>query len=119
MLKRELRIYPENFCSFSMGLLLTTQYENAIRSGNTEALKALVTDDLATALSGPEAKEAMEFLKLMIPSDTEFLNIAAKEKTAVLKISGKQDGEKVNGTVDMVLDDGQWKVQKLSIVNTE
>ena len=64
-------------------------------------------------------KQAMAFLKAMAASDVKLTGLEVKEKTAALKAVGMSGGEKTWGTIDLVEEDGGWKILKQSWSNKQ
>ena len=87
-------------------------YLNAIQAEDIAALKKLLDPEMAKDLSGPDAKQTMKMIKMMSATDIKVLKLVESGKTATLTVSGKQDGAVQSGTVEMMQDGGQWKVQR-------
>jgi len=85
-------------------------YEKAVQSGEIEALKKVVSAEAAEQLSGPDAEEMMGFMTLFLPKNVEFLKVTVEGESVVLNVSGELDGERVEGSIEFVLEEGQWKV---------
>ncbi len=85
-------------------------YEKAVQSGDMEALKKVVSAEAVEQLSGPDAEEMMGFMTLFLPNNVEFLRVTVEGESAVLNVSGELDGEQVEGSIEFVLEEGQWKV---------
>lgn len=83
-------------------------WTRTIHGGDLEALRALVTPDLAAMLDGPDAAEQLEFLALMTPMDVRIVDGYIDGSTAVLSIEGTMDGEVVKGEITLEQFDGLW-----------
>jgi Domain of unknown function (DUF4878) len=94
-----------------------------VDSGDYEAYKKAMASESAKGMdaqlkeSGMDAKKAMGFLKLMSPTELKLTDLKVDGKKAVLTAKGKMGGEMNTGTIDMVEEDGQWKVAKQSWTN--
>ena len=67
--------------------------------------------------AGIDAKKGMEFLKAMSPTELKFTSLKLDGKKATLEATGKVGGEINYGTIEMVDEDGQWKVVRQSWTN--
>ena len=95
------------------------QYLKALKAGDIPALKKLVSGEMAKGLSGPEAAQAIPMIQAMMPADIKVVKLEGKGGEAKLSVRGTQDKQPAFGTVDMILEGGQWKVQKESWSNKE
>ncbi|HEX7614406.1 MAG TPA: hypothetical protein VF554_03910 [Thermoanaerobaculia bacterium] len=84
----------------------------AVQKEDLGALRKLFTKEQAKHLDDPDAKKMIGFVKMMSATDVKVLKIVEKGDTADLTVSGKQDGNAVNGVVHMAREDGAWKVQQ-------
>ena len=97
--------------------------EKTIAAGDYEAYKKGMAAESANAMDAQmkemkmDPKEGMAFLKAMSPSDLKFTSLKVDGKKATLLATGKQGGETNWGTIEMVEEDGQWKVLKQSWTN--
>jgi hypothetical protein len=87
-------------------------YLKAIQAEDIAALKKLLDPEMAKDLSGPDAKQTVKMIKMMSATDIKVLKLVDSGKAATLTVSGKQDGAVQSGTVEMMQDGGQWKVQR-------
>lgn len=72
----------------------------AIHGGNVDKLKAMVPAEMAAELDGGEdAKEMLELMQLMTPTDIKILGGSSDGETAILQVEGMMDGEKQSGEV--------------------
>jgi hypothetical protein len=91
--------------------------------GDYEAYKKAMAAESAKEMdgqlkeSGMDAKKAMAFMKAMQPSELKLTSLKVDGKKATLIAKGKMMGEPNNGTIEMVEEDGQWKVLKQSWSN--
>jgi hypothetical protein len=79
--------------------------------------KASIASDKPT--TEPEKREMFELFKLMLVKDVAVLGEEIKGNRAVLKVEGAPlkdlkpgDTETTVGKIDMVLEDGKWKLDK-------
>ena len=97
--------------------------EKTVAAGDYEAYKKSMAAESAKGMDqqmkdmNMEPKQAMGFLKAMSPSDLKFTSLKVDGKKATLLATGKMGGEMNYGTIDLVEEDGQWKVAKQSWTN--
>ena len=97
--------------------------EKTVAAGDYEAYKKNMAAESAKAMDqqtkdlGLDPKKGMAVLKAMSPSDLKFTSLKVDGKKATLLATGKQGGEMNYGTIDLVEEDGQWKVAKQSWTN--
>jgi ketosteroid isomerase-like protein len=80
----------------------------------SEAVKEI---EKQTKEMGKTPKDGMELMKMMAPSDVKLTDLKVDGKKAVLTATGKQDKEDVFGSIDLLEENGQWKVGKQSWTN--
>ncbi len=97
--------------------------EKTVAAGDYEAYKRNMASESAKVMDqqmkemNMEPKQGMAFLKAMSPSDLKFTSLKVDGQKATLLATGKQGGEMNYGTIDLVEEDGQWKVAKQSWTN--
>ena len=97
--------------------------EKTIAAGDYESYKKGMAAESAKGMDAQmkemkmDPKQGMAFLKAMSPSDLKFTSLKVDGKKATLLATGKQGGEMNYGTIDMVEENGQWKVVKQSWTN--
>ncbi len=97
--------------------------EKTVAAGDYEAYKKNMAADSAKVMDqqmkemNMEPKQGMAFLKAMSPSDLKFTSLKVDGKKATCSATGKQGGEMNYGTIDLVEENGQWKVAKQSWTN--
>ena len=74
---------------------------SALHTLDIDAIRTLVTPDMAQMLDDPEAAEQLEFLASMTPTDVRILGGSSDDNTAILQVEGSMDGETVAGDVTM------------------
>jgi hypothetical protein len=52
----------------------------------------------------------MDFVKMLTPTDQKITSVSVDGKTSTLKVTGKMDGQAMNGSISMVEEGGQWRV---------
>ncbi len=86
----------------------------AISAGDLEAYKkglsSATLKQMEEQTKGRSSKEVMDFVKMMTPTDQKITSVKADGKTATLQVTGKMDGQAMNGSIAMVEEGGQWKV---------
>jgi hypothetical protein len=84
-------------------------------------LKALQKKDGATirkmaevppGTSDTDLKGQMEMMAAMTPTDQKIVSGTMNKDTAVLKVTGKLDGKKQYGTIEMKKKGGVWQITK-------
>jgi hypothetical protein len=88
------------------------EYLKAVQKEDLGALKKLFTKAQAKHLDDPDAKKMVGMVKMMSATNVKVLKVAEKGVTADLTVTGKQDGNAVNGVVHMAKEDGAWKVDQ-------
>jgi hypothetical protein len=94
-----------------------------VDAGDYEAYKKNMAAESAKAMDqqtkdlGMDPKKGMAVLKAMSPTDLKFTSLKVDGKKATLLATGKSGGEMNYGTIDLVEEDGQWKVAKQSWTN--
>jgi len=94
-----------------------------VDAGDYEAYKKGMAAETAKGMdqqmkdAGIDAKKGMEFLKAMSPTELKFTSLKLDGKKATLEATGKVGGEINYGTIEMVDEDGQWKVIRQSWTN--
>jgi len=88
------------------------EYLAAVQKEDLGALRKLFTKEQAKHLDDPDAKKIVGMVKMMSATDVKVLKVAEKGDTADLTVTGKQDGNTVNGVVHMAKEAGAWKVQQ-------
>lgn len=97
--------------------------EKTVAAGDYEAYKKNMAAESAKSMDAQmkemnmEPKQAMAFLKAMSATDLKFTSLKVDGKKATLLATGKSGGEMNYGTIDLVEEDGQWKVVKQSWTN--
>lgn len=80
------------------------KWVETIHSGDIEALKSIVPAEMAAQFDQgtvEEAREEVEFMKLMTPTDVSIVSGSTDGETAILNIEGTMEGEKVPVEVTM------------------
>lgn len=90
-------------------------WTKAIHSGDLDAIRALVPEDMAAMLDEPDAAESIEMMALMTPNAVRILSGSTNGEQALLKIEGTVDGTKVTGEVMMNRFGGFWVPTESSI----
>ena len=97
--------------------------EKTVAAGDYEAYKKSMAADSAKVMDqqmkemNMEPKQGMALLQSMSPSELKFTSLKVDGKKATLLATGKQGGEMNYGTIDLVEENGQWKVAKQSWTN--
>ena len=91
--------------------IATADYEAYKKTMAAEAVKQM---DAQAKEMKKSPKEIMEFMKAMAPTDVKLTDLKVDGKKATLSMTGKSDGQQMNGTADLVEENGQWKMGKQS-----
>ena len=91
-------------------------YANAVWEGNIEEFKKYVPSENLKLM--PEDKNevvlGLEFVQDTMMTNMEIIKNTVSGNNAELKIKGSRGIDKADGTVKMVLENGQWKVTEES-----
>ena len=88
-------------------------WTEVVRSGDVNRIKALLPKEKVEMLEA-DTKEAIEFLQMMTPSDIKVLGGSSDGSTAILKVEGSMDGEKLHGEITLVKMGELWVTTKES-----
>lgn len=91
-----------------------TNYHNALRDENIEALKDLIAAERQKELQGEDAAMKLKTIKAFMPSDITVTDVSISGSTATLKVEGKQNDQTMTGTVTLVRENSLWKISKES-----
>ncbi len=80
----------------------------AIHSGDLEQIRRLVPPDMASELDSEEARDSLEFMAALTPTDITVLGGSSDGETAVLQVEGMMDGKQVSGEVTLQKVSGVW-----------
>ncbi len=68
---------------------------------------------------GKTPKDLMELLQIMQPKDVKLSELEVDGKKATMAATGKSEGETMYGSVELVEENGEWKVRKQKWSNTK
>ncbi len=68
---------------------------------------------------GKTPKDLMELLQIMQPKDVKLSDLKVDGKKATMSATGKAEGETMYGSVELVEENGEWKVRKQKWSNTK
>ena len=68
---------------------------------------------------GKTPKDLMELIQIMQPKDVKLSDLKVDGKKATMAATGKSDSETMYGNIELVDENGQWKVRKQSWSNTK
>lgn len=74
---------------------------SALHASDIDAVRKLVTPEMARMLDEPEAAEQLEFLAMTTPTDVNIIEASSDGTTAILQVEGMMDGESVTGEVTL------------------
>lgn len=89
-------------------------YCKAMTAGDMAALRKLVSADRAKAMDDPQFKEMFPMIQSMMAKNIKVTGGTMSEKEATLTAEGTDSmgGGASTGSIHMVLEDKQWKVEK-------
>lgn len=95
-------------------------YCKAIESGDMPALKKVVSAERAKQMDSPDFKKMFPMVQAMQAKDIKITGGTMTDKAATLTAEGtdRMDGAPSKGTINMVLEAKQWKVDKDSWEST-
>ena len=91
-----------------------TAYCKAITGGDKVALRKLVSAERAKSMDDPEFAKMFPMIQSMMAKDIKITGGTMTATTATLNAEGKDPmgGGVSKGTIEMVLEDKQWKVKQ-------
>jgi hypothetical protein len=92
-------------------------YVAALAAGDEAKLARSVNAEHAAQMKDPEFKKMLKMIQDLEPKNIHFVRGAIDGSKATLQVTGKDGTETQNGTVDMVLEGGTWKLAKESWTN--
>jgi hypothetical protein len=96
------------------------EYLKAIQAGNMDSLKKLVSADRAKQMDDPEFKKMFPMIQSMQAKNIKITGGQIAGNQAILNATGTDSmgGGTATGTIDMVMEDKQWKVKQDSWKST-
>ena len=86
------------------------EYYKALMAGDIPAVKMLIIKKNAEQLDDETAKMIVDIAQSAHPREIEIVTANNSDKSAELSVKGSVDGSQGTGKVEMVVEDGQWKV---------
>ena len=88
----------------------------ALFAGDIESMKSYFSDEVVGMMPEDEAEiaEGIEFQQMMMPNNVEILESKIEGNVAELKLKGRRGMEISEGTAQMLLENGKWKVGEQS-----
>ena len=86
-------------------------YYRALMDGDISKVKTLIITEHAEQLDSEKAEMFLDMAKSTRPRDIEIVTKENTDKSAVLNVMGNIDNSQGTGTVNMVVEDGKWKVE--------
>ena len=99
--------------------------EKAIASGDVKAYQATLATDAKNEMDkmakemGKTSKDLMELVQIMQPKDVKLSDLTVDGKNATMSAEGKNEGETMYGSIELMDEGGQWKVRKQKWSNTK
>ncbi len=85
-------------------------YYKALMAGDIPTLKKLIIKENAEQLDDETAGMIVDMAQSFHPKEIEIVTVNPTDSSAELKVTGNADGSQGTGTIEMVVEDGQWKV---------
>ncbi|TAN39254.1 MAG: hypothetical protein EPN25_12335 [Nitrospirae bacterium] len=89
-------------------------YFNAMIAGDIPTLKKHLSRERIKELDAPEAGQMLAMVKGLYPTRSQITAVNVTGDTATISLSGQSQMGTVSGTVNLVKEDGIWKVSKES-----
>jgi hypothetical protein len=87
-----------------------SDYYKALMAGDITMVKKLILKENADQLDDETAEMIVDLAQSMHPREIEIVTANISDKSAELSVKGSVDGSQGTGTIEMVVEDGQWKV---------
>ena len=97
----------------------------AIDSGDVKAYQGTLASEAVKEMEkvskdmGKTPKDLMELMKILQPSDVKLSDLKVDGKAATMSATGKSDQETMYGSIELLEENGQWKVRKQKWSNTK
>lgn len=88
------------------------EYYKAIQAGDIESLKKLVAKEKIKELEEPEAADMLAMVRAFYPDKSNITSVKITGEAATITLSGRSKEGNMQGTVNLVKEDGIWKVSK-------
>ncbi|MCL4245903.1 MAG: DUF4878 domain-containing protein [Candidatus Dadabacteria bacterium] len=85
-------------------------YYKALMGGDIPTVKKLIIKKNAEQLDDETAGMIVDMAQSFHPKEIEIVTVNASGSSAELKVTGSSDGSQGTGTIEMTVEDGQWKV---------
>jgi hypothetical protein len=89
-------------------------FQKALSTGDVAKLKALASADRAKQMDDPDFAEMLPMIREMQAKNIKITGGSVDGSDATLLVTGTSDGTPATGTVHLVLEGKQWKVEKES-----
>ncbi|MCP5108178.1 MAG: WD40 repeat domain-containing protein [bacterium] len=91
-----------------------SDYREAIRAEDVDTLKGFLSADGRKELSGEgeNLRMKLKMIKELSPADIKITGGEVSGATAVLKVEGRMQKQKMTGTVEFLKEGGKWKISK-------
>lgn len=86
------------------------EYRKALKSGDIESLKKLISRERVHELEGSNAADILELAKALSPPHVNVTGTYVKGNAATLTTSAVDKGSTMNGIVHLLKENGTWKV---------
>ena len=99
--------------------------DKAIAAGDLKAYSQTLASEANQEMEkmakemGKTPKDVMGLIQIMQPKDVKLSDLKVDGKKATMAATGKSDNETMYGSIELVDENGQWKVRKQSWSNTK
>src|SRR5262249_61782243 len=99
--------------------------EKAIATGDIEGYKKTMSAESLKMMDSQSKemkkspKEILDFIKMMAPTGVKLTDLKVDGKKATLSMTGKSDGQVMNGSADIAEEGGQGKMKRPSRWNAQ
>lgn len=87
-------------------------YREAMVRSNLSSLKTLVARDRLRELEAPNAAELLQMASALYPEGTQVASVRLSGGEATLQLTGRMQGGTAKGSVQLVKEEGAWKVSQ-------
>ncbi|UCH95810.1 MAG: DUF4878 domain-containing protein [Candidatus Aminicenantes bacterium] len=89
-------------------------YHNALQEEDIQALKQYISSRGQEEMLGEGASMKIKMIKEMMPTGIKITKTTVSGDTAVLEVKGKMGKQTMTGKVNVLKEDGEWKIDKES-----
>lgn len=91
---------------------LYRDYHRVLQKEDIKALKKYISTERQGELLGEGAGMKIKMIKEFIPTEIKVKKAKISGNKAVLEVEGKMEDQRMTGSVNLLKEDGQWKIDK-------